>query len=106
MRSEVELAKVEIKEEVKTAGQAGALMGAGGILGYLALTLLAFAMAWALATVMPTGLAFFIVAVLVGIVAAVCVISGKKRLENFSPMPEQTIQTLQEDAQWAKQQLS
>jgi uncharacterized membrane protein YqjE len=106
MRSEVELAKVELKEEAKSAAQAGALLGAGGLLGYLALTLVAFAAAWGLAEVLPEGIAFLIVAVVVAVAAAICLMAGKQRLSNVTPVPEQTVETLQEDVQWAKQQLS
>ena len=103
LRSEVELAKVELKEEAKTAGQAGAMMGAAAVLGHMALLLLLFAVAWGLSEIVPEGVAFLIVAVLVGIAAFVAFTMGKKRLENFSPVPEQTVETLQEDVHWAKQ---
>lgn len=102
-RSEIELAKVEIKEEVKTAGQAGAFMGAAGVLGYLTLTLLCFAAAWGLAEVIPEGFAFLIVAVVVGAVAGALFLTGKKRLDEFEPVPTQTVETIQEDVEWAKQ---
>jgi len=100
---ELELAKVEIKDEVKTAGRAGALMGAAGLLGYLALALLCFAAAWGLAEVMPEGFAFLIVGVVVGAVAGVIFLVGRKDLESFEPVPTQTVETIQEDIQWAKQ---
>lgn len=103
LRKEVELAKVEITDEVKTAGQAGALMGAAGLVGYLALILLAFAAAWGLSEVVPEGVAFLIVGVVVAIVAGALFLTGKKRFEAFEPVPRQTVESLQEDVQWAKQ---
>ena len=103
MRDEVELAKVEIKEEVKTAGKAGAFMGAAGLLGYLALALLCFAAAWGLSEIVPEGVAFLIVGVIVGAVAGVVFLMGRKKLEELEPVPTQTVETIQEDVQWAKQ---
>jgi uncharacterized membrane protein YqjE len=104
-RSEVELAKVELRDEAKKAGKAGAMFGAAAVFGYLALTLLAFAAAWGLSEIVPEGVAFLIVAVVVGIVAAVLALQGKKRMAQVEG-PRQTIETLQEDVQWAKQQKS
>lgn len=104
-RKEVELAKVELRDEAKKAGRAGAMFGAAGVLGHLAILLLTFAAAWGLAAVMPTGLAFLVVAVVVAIVAYVLVLQGKKRMAEVEG-PRQTIETLQEDVEWAKQQKS
>jgi uncharacterized membrane protein len=81
------------------------MFGAAGLLGYLALTLLCFAAAWGLSEIVPEGVAFLIVAVIVGIVAAVLALQGKKRMADVEG-PKQTIETLQEDVQWAKQQKS
>jgi uncharacterized membrane protein YqjE len=103
MRDEVELAKVELKEEATAYGKASAMLGAAGLFGYLALTLLAFAGAWGLSEIVPEGVAFLIVAVIVGIVAFVLFSTGKKRLASLSPVPTQTVETIQEDVQWAKQ---
>jgi len=106
MRKEVELAKVEIREEAVAAGRAGAMLGAGGVLAHLTLVLLAVAAAFGLATVMPTGVAFLIVAVIVGIAAAVLLMIGRDRLQQVDPVPTATVETIQEDVQWAKQQFS
>jgi hypothetical protein len=102
LRDELELAKVEIKEEVRTVGKASALMGSAGLAGYLALTLLCFAAAWGLSEVVPEGVAFLVVAVVVGAVAAVMFTLGRQRLSHFEPVP-QTVESIQEDVQWAKQ---
>jgi uncharacterized membrane protein YqjE len=103
LRSEVELAKVELKEEATTIGKAGAMMGAAGLVGYLALSLFCFAAAWGLSEVVPEGVAFLIVGVIVAVVAGVLYLMGRKRLEDFEPVPRQTVETIQEDVQWAKQ---
>ena len=105
MRSEMELAKVEMKEEAAKAGKAAGMLGGAALAGYLALTLLAFAAAWGLAEVVDAGWAFLIVGVVVGAIAAVLAMTGKKRLDTVDPMPEQTMETLKEDARWARAQV-
>lgn len=101
-RKEVELARVETSEQVSRAAKAGGMLGAAAVIGLIDLILLAFAAAWALAEVMPTGLAFLVVAVVFGIVAAVLAMAGKKRIASISPVPNQTVQTLKDDVQVAK----
>lgn len=104
VRSEMELARVELKEEAAKAGRAGGMLGAGAVAGYLALTLLAFAAAWGLAELVDAGWAFLIVGAVVGAVAAVLARMGQQRLREVNPVPEQTVETLKEDAQWARAQ--
>jgi uncharacterized membrane protein YqjE len=103
LRDELELAKVELKEEAKTVGKASALVGAAGLTAYLAVALLCFAAAWGLSEVVPEGIAFLIVGLVVGAVAAVMFLLGRNRFEHFEPVPRQTVETIQEDVQWAKQ---
>ncbi|MCU1343783.1 MAG: hypothetical protein JWL70_49 [Acidimicrobiia bacterium] len=104
MRKEIELARIELKDEVAKGARAGGMLGATALAGYMALLMASFAAAWGLAEVMPTGWAFLIVAVVYGIVAAVLYSRGRRELRQMQLKPEQTIQTLKEDVQWAKQQ--
>jgi uncharacterized membrane protein YqjE len=101
-RKEVELAKVETSEQVSRAAKAGAMLGAAGVVAFLAGILLAFAAAWGLAEVIPTGLAFLIVGVVFLIVAAILGSAGKKKMASVSPVPDQTVDTLRADVQVAR----
>jgi uncharacterized membrane protein YqjE len=101
-RKEVELARVETSEQVARAAKAGGMLAAAAVIGLVTLILLAFAAAWGLAEVMPTGLAFLIVGVVFAIVTAALAAAGKKRFAAVSPMPTQTVQTLKTDVQVAK----
>lgn len=103
MRQEVALAKTEIKQEAKEARKAGGLFGGAAVAGYMAMVLLSFAAAWGLAVVIPTGFAFLAVGGLYALVAGVLGLAGKKEAQQVEP-PRQTIDTLKEDAQWAKSQ--
>ena len=104
LRSEMELAKVEMKEEAVKAGRAGGMLGGAAAAGYLALILLAFAAAWGLAELVDAGWAFLIVGVVVGAIAAVLARVGQQKLSEVNPVPEQTVETLKEDARWARAQ--
>ena len=61
---------------------------------------------FALDAVMPTGWAALITAVVLGIIAAVLFVLGRKKLKQVNPKPEQTVDTLKEDVQWAKNRSS
>jgi uncharacterized membrane protein YqjE len=103
--TQLELAKVEIKEEVTRAGKSAAMLSGSALAGYLALILLTFAAAWGLSEVMPEGVAFLIVGIVVAAIAAVLFVIGRERMREVRPVPE-TTETLKEDVQWAKQQMS
>jgi uncharacterized membrane protein YqjE len=101
-RQEVELAKVELKEEASKAGKAAGMLGGAAFAGYLAVVLLSFALVFALSNVMDAGWAALIVAVIWGAIGAVLFLNGRKKLKTVDPMPRRTVDTLKEDAQWLK----
>jgi hypothetical protein len=104
LRKEMELARIEIKDEVSKGARAGGMLGATALAGHMALLMTSFAAAWGLAVVMPTGWAFLIVAAAYAIAAAVLYSKGRGELRQLQLKPEQTIETLKEDVQWARQQ--
>ena len=106
LSSQVELARTELRSEAREVGQTAGAFGAAALLGYLALTLACFAAAWGLAEVMPEGFAFLIVAVVVGIVAAVLAMRGRKKLEEAREVAPKTVATLKEDVEWTREQVS
>ncbi len=103
--TQVELAKVELKDEVAKAKQSAGMLGAGAFMGYLAVILLSFALAWGLTEIVPEGVAFLIVGVLYGVAAAVLLTRGKRQLAEVQAIP-QTQASLKEDVQWAREQKS
>jgi uncharacterized membrane protein YqjE len=101
-RQEVELAKVELKQEASKAGKAAGMLGAAAFAGYLVVMLLSAALVAALSNVMDTGWAALIVAVIWAVVGGVLYANGRKKLKTVDPMPRRTVDTLKEDAQWLK----
>jgi uncharacterized membrane protein YqjE len=104
VRSEVQLAKVELKEEAAKAARVGAMLGAGIILGIYALGLLLLTCVYALATVLAPWLAALIVGVVVAAVAGLLAGMGRTRLRQVMP-PQKTIETVKENFQWTKHQI-
>jgi hypothetical protein len=101
-RQEVELAKAEIKQEATKAGKAAGMLGGAGLAGYMVALFVSLAAMFGLDAVMPAGWAAVIVAAVWGIVAAVLFSAGRKRMKTVSPVPQQTVETLKEDAQWLR----
>lgn len=106
MRKEVELAREEIKVELRKAARAGAAFGAAGYLALLVGTGLVLTLGFLLAEVMPTWVAFLIVTLALGAGAAVAGWAGRRQTQDIDPVPEVTIETLKEDKQWLSEQRS
>ncbi|MFF9203086.1 phage holin family protein [Streptomyces sp. NPDC014986] len=101
-RKEVELAKAEIKEEAGRAGKAAGMYGGAGFAGYLVLLFLSLALLFGLANVMDEAWAALIVMAIWAVVAAVLYQKGRARMRTVSPKPEQTVETMKENAEWAR----
>lgn len=106
LQTQVDLAKVEIKREATKAGKIGGMFGGAALAGYMALLLLSFAAAWGLANVMNEGWAFLIVGAVYAIVGGVLYARARERSKDLNLVPEQTVASLKEDVQWARQKLS
>jgi hypothetical protein len=96
LRSEVALAKAELKSDVKAGATGVALFVAAGVLAFLALILLLIAAAFGLvAAGLDAWLAFLIVAAVLLLLTAVLALVGKSRLSRVGP-PERTARTAKE----------
>jgi uncharacterized membrane protein YqjE len=105
VKQELELAKAEMAEKGRQAGTGAGLFGGAGVTGLLALISLTLALIFALATGMDDWIAALIVTVLWGAVAGVLAMTGKEKLKEAGPpVPEQTVETVKEDVEWAKTQ--
>jgi len=102
MRAEIALAKAEAKEEATQAGKGAGMLAGAGVAGHLVLVFASLALMFLLDVWLPIGWAAFVVAGLWGIAAAVLASSGRKKLKKATPPMQETVETLKEDAQWAK----
>jgi len=106
LRAEVQLAKTEIKEDVTGVGKAIALIAGGAFVGLVAFIFLMLALTYLLDQWVQGWVAAAIVGLGLAVIAAIAALAGKKRLSVASLKPEQTIETLKEDQEWAKQQIN
>lgn len=105
VHQEIELAKAEMTEKGKRAGIGAGMFGGAGVVGLLALGALTACIILALGTFMPDWLAALIVAVVYAAIAGVLALQGRAKVrEAGSAVPEQTIETVKEDVEWAKTQ--
>ena len=102
VRKEVELAKAEISAEIGKAGKGAGMFGGAGVTALYGLTFVSLAAMFGLAALMPIGWAALVVGVAYFAIAGILAFRGKKAFSDFSPVPERTIKTLKEDAQWAR----
>lgn len=102
VHGEIELAKTEIKVEVKSAVMGGALFGAAALVSVLALPLLLIAAAYGLvAAGLPRAVAFLIVAAVLLLLAGVLALFGKRAVSKVGP-PKRTIRTAKDTAVFLK----
>jgi len=103
--TQIELAKVEIKDEVSRAGKGAGMVGGGGLAALIAVVLVSFAVAYWLADAFDDlGSGFLVVGLVYAAVAAVLVVKGKQQIRSVTPVAEQTLETIKEDVEWARQQ--
>jgi uncharacterized membrane protein YqjE len=105
VRQELDLAKAELTEKGKSAGVGAGMFGGAGLMGVLALGALTACFVLALDTAMKSWLAALIVAAVYAAIAGVLALTGKSKVKQATPpVPEQTVETVKEDIQWAKTQ--
>jgi uncharacterized membrane protein YqjE len=103
VRQEIDLAKAEMTERGKRAGKGAGMLGAAVLVGLLAAGALTACLIAALDKAMATWLAALIVAVVFGAIAAALAMTGRKQIQEAAPpVPEQAIDSVKEDVQWAK----
>jgi uncharacterized membrane protein YqjE len=105
IRSEFRLAKTELREEAANAAKPAATFGVGLVLGFYGIGFLLLASVYGLSTVMAGWLAALLVGTILAIVAIALMSSSGKKLKHVNPTPDKTIQSLEENVQWAKHQI-
>ncbi len=105
VRQEVAIARTEIMQKAYGIGKDIGFLAVGGAAAYAGLLAI---IAAAIIALRKTGLSWWLSALIVGVVVAVVgyvlVQRGLTALKEMDPAPRQTIETLKEDAEWAKEQ--
>ncbi|MEU6546229.1 phage holin family protein [Streptomyces sp. NPDC046859] len=98
VRAELHLAQAEMKEKGKRYGKGGGLFGGAGVVGFLMLQALVATAIAALAVPLPVWAAALIVTAVLGVIAAVMALTGKKQVARAAPpKPQQTIENVKAD---------
>jgi len=109
IKQNLTLFKVEVREDVKKTRDAAAALGVGigvAAVGGLHLTLmLVFLLWWLFDPNLPLWACFAIVGgVAVGVGVAL-ILRGKKKLDSFNPLPDESAEALKENVQWIKNKI-
>ena len=104
VRQEVSLAKTELSHKAARVGKDVGFLAAGGAILYAGFLAIMAAVILALALFLPDWLAALIVGVVIAGVGYFLVQRGLDALKREELAPRQTLETLKEDAEWAKEQ--
>jgi uncharacterized membrane protein YqjE len=102
VRQEIALARAELQEQGKVAGKGAGMLAGAAVAGLLALGALTAGLIALLDKAMATWVAALIAMALWAIVALVLAKAGQTALKRATPPAPQTVETVKEDIQWAK----
>jgi len=116
VKQEVSLATTELTQKATRVGENVGYLVVGGAVGYAALLIVLAAVVMGLTQlimsllgwgfVMSACVAAILVALIIGIIAYILVTRALTKLKNTNLTPRQTVETIKEDAQWLKDQVS
>ena len=103
IRQEMELARAELTEKGKQAGKGAGLFGGAATVALLGAGAITAGLVLLLALLIPDWLAAIVVGLILVGVAALLGMKGRDEMQHAAPpVPEQTVDTVKEDVQWAK----
>jgi hypothetical protein len=104
VRQEVTLARTEMTQKVTQVARDGGTIGIGGAIAYAGFLAIVPALILGLGQVLPLWLSALIVGLVVAGVGYGVIQRGVSALKRANLTPHETIETLKEDAEWAKDQ--
>ena len=104
VRSEIRLAKAEIRGEVKLAVSSGVWIAGGAVAAMSSLHFMLWTVAYLFATRMSMWAATLIVGLVMAATAAALIMSGIRRAKHINPIPKRTVESVKENLEWMKQQ--
>jgi hypothetical protein len=103
VKQELDLAKAEVAQKGQQAGKGLGMFGGAGLMGLGAFGALTAFFILLLDGAVPNWAAALIVAAVYGAIAAVLALQGRNKVKEATPpVPEQTVESVKEDVQWAK----
>ena len=108
IREEITLARVELREQAGRARAAAVSFAIAAVALLFGGTFLLIALATAIADLLnwPVWAGFLVVALLLSLIGAVTLASGRRKLATVSAVPEETISTVKENSEWIAKRLS
>ena len=107
VRQEVQLAKAELTQSATEAARGIGMLVAGGAVAYAGLLFVLLAIVFGL---IESGWDAWLSALVVGVVVvamgAILVLRARESLKPANLAPRRTIETLKEDQEWAKEQIT
>lgn len=113
-KSQLELFKVEVKEEVSTYATRIAMIAVGAVIATVGFALLNVAIAFAVSTLFAEAqfsqpatyaLGFVVTGAFYVLVGGIVVLVMKNRLARQNLVPQRTVQELRKDKEWLKNEL-
>ena len=113
-KSQLELFKVEVKEEVNTYTRGIATLAIGGVIATVGFALLNVAIAFAVSTLFSQAgfsqpasyaLGFVVTGAFYVLIGGIIVLLMKNRLAKQDLVPKRTVQELRKDKEWLKNEL-
>ena len=103
VRSEIRLAKTEVRQEIVEAKSATLLLATGIGACIFAILFLLLGLVYGLATVIPSWAAALAVGVGLALATTLTLIASTRRFKQLTPTPEHTVESIKENIAWAKQ---
>ena len=103
VRQELELAKAEMTEKGRVAALGLGMLGGAGVTALLAAGALTACAVLVLSLFLPAWLSALLVGAALGAVAFLLAVRGRDQVAKAGTLiPEQTIETIEEDVEWAR----
>lgn len=102
VRDEIRLAQKEFQQSAKHAGIGAGLFSVAGLFAVFGVATLIAAAVAAIALVLPVWAAAVIVGVVLLAIGGIAALTGKRQVQEASPVPQQTVANVKDDLQEVK----
>lgn len=104
VRQEVQLAQAEMTQKATRVGKNSGFLVVGVIVAYTGLLAIIAGAIAVLGNVIPVWLSALLIGFVITAVGGLLAFKGIRTLRSEQPAPQETVETLQEDRQWLKDQ--